>query len=156
MPTLAVVLWVLFGAMFAFADKVYLGDDYINACYFYGMHSLLGVGVSMQNALSTVAIAFNSEQLKKMESLVLQGFEFSYALADFPSVVRVMIQNAEGRGGIDQACKNVADMYLAKVDAKLSWFLSLLNPALVCTVGIVLALIVSRNIGMINEIITGY
>lgn len=156
MPLVTVLLWGLFVALFVFADKVCLGDDYIHACYFYSMHSLLSVGVSMQNALSTVAVAFNSDSLKRMESSVLQGFEFSHALAGFPEVVRTMIRNAERRGGIDQACKNVADMYLVKVSAKLAWFTSLLNPVLICIVGCVLAVIVANNMSMLNGVVGGY
>ena len=128
----------------------------MNACYFYSMHSLLSVGISMQNALSAIAVAFNSDSLKKMELSVSQGFEFSYALVGFPEVVRTMIRNAERRGGIDQACKNVADMYLVKVDAKLAWFVSLLNPALICVVGCVLAAIVANNMSMLNRVVGGY
>jgi type II secretory pathway component PulF len=152
LPASVTLMWVAFMYLFVCADVLYAGTDYIRACYFRSIHSLISAGLTTQSAISFTVSAFDSDELREVERCVLQGIGFSEALSEFPEVVRAMIKSTENHGGIGHSCKHISDLYNAKLEARMVWISALIGPVLLCVVGAVLGLVVVKSTALLYKL----
>jgi type II secretory pathway component PulF len=149
LPVSVTLLWLGFVYAFVCADSLYADMDYVRACYFRSIHSLMCAGLPTQGAICFTVSAFDNDELRKIESCVLQGMEFSAALSGFPAVVVAMVKNTENHGGIGHACKHIADFYTLRLETKLVWFSALIGPILMCIVAAVLGAVVVESTALL-------
>lgn len=141
----------LIGLFFG-SENIYFGSDQIYAAYFQSLYCLVSAGMSIQDAVVVTSGHFNSEELKDIAKILLEGRGFKEALRNFPVIVRTMITNAEKSKGVGRACKYVGDFYSERVERKLMWIGSLFGPCILCVVGILLIGVVSTNVGIYKDL----
>lgn len=108
--------------------------------------TLLGNGVSILKALviarETVTNLVLVETLNEAEQQLKQGKNMSNALADqgiFPKMALQMIKMGEETGHLEDMFLRVADIYDQQLKLSIQRFLALLEPALIITLGLMIA-----------------
>ena len=76
------------------------------------------------------------------KNLVSQGARISTSLDGFPPTLLQMISTGEESGQLAEALKRAAKFYEAEFDKKLSRTISLLEPALILFMGLIVGFIV--------------
>lgn len=115
------------------------------------LHTMAALIKSEVPLLHTLRISASASGNFFIESIILEasvlverGSSLSIALretGDFPGIVLQMISSGEGGGSLDRLLSSAATYYDKQVEMKVATILSLLNPALTITVGVVIAAI---------------
>lgn len=111
--------------------------------------TLLGNGVSLLQAISiaveTVDNSYVKSHLLVLEPAVKRGQRMSVALSDagvFSPLVVQMVRVGEESGSLDAMMLELADVYDEEVQAGVKRSLTLLEPVLILTMGVVIAAII--------------
>ena len=108
--------------------------------------TLLGGGIPLVNALDVAARAlgnrFYADQLTLVGQRVREGEALAGALADrgvFPSVAIKMVEVGESTGALREMLASVADFFDEEIDTQLGRFITIIEPALLVIMGVVIA-----------------
>ena len=108
--------------------------------------TLLGGGIPLVNALDIASRAlgnrFFADQLTQVGQRVREGEALAAALADrgvFPSVAVKMVEVGESTGALREMLTSVADFFDEEIDMQLGRFITIIEPALLVIMGIVIA-----------------
>ena len=108
--------------------------------------TLLSGGIPLVSAIDITSRAlgnrFFAEQLALVGERVREGEAFSGALADrgvFPAVAIKMVEVGESTGALQEMLTSVADFFDEEIDTQLSRFITIIEPALLVIMGIVIA-----------------
>jgi type IV pilus assembly protein PilC len=108
--------------------------------------TLLGGGLPLVNALDIAAKAvgnrFMAQQLATVSSRVREGESFAAALEArhvFPDVAVKMAEVGESTGALQDMLNTAADFYDEEIATKMERFVTLVEPALLIVMGIVIA-----------------
>ena len=108
--------------------------------------TLLGGGIPLVSALDVASRAlgnrFFADQLTLVGQRVREGESLSAALADrgvFPPVAIKMVEVGESTGALQEMLTSVADFFDEEIDTQLSRFITIVEPALLVIMGIVIA-----------------
>ena len=108
--------------------------------------TLLGGGIPLVNALDVAARAlgnrFYADQLALVAQRVREGEALAGALADrgvFPSVAIKMVEVGESTGALREMLASVADFFDEEIDTQLGRFITIIEPALLVIMGVVIA-----------------
>ncbi len=110
------------------------------------MSFLLSGGISILGAMQSAAEATGNVALKNKiisaQNLVSQGARIANSLEGFPPTILQMISTGEESGQLPETLKRAAAFYEADFDKKLSRAISLLEPALILFMGLMVGFIV--------------
>jgi type IV pilus assembly protein PilC len=113
------------------------------------MSTLLGGGIPLDNALDIAAKAagnrYLGRELEVVAQRVREGQGFAATLLDrrvVPDVAIKMIEVGESTGALQEVLNSLADFYDEEIDTEVSRFVTLIEPALLVIMGIVIAAIV--------------
>jgi type IV pilus assembly protein PilC len=108
--------------------------------------TLLGGGIPLVNALDVAARAiqnrFMAQEMLTASQKVREGRALGAALNDsgtFPDVAIKMIEVGEQTGALQEMLNSLADFYDEEIDTNLSRFVTMVEPALLVIMGIVIA-----------------
>jgi len=108
--------------------------------------TLLGGGIPLVNALDVASRAlgnrFFADQLTLVGQRVREGESLSAALAErgvFPAVALKMVEVGESTGALQEMLNSVADFFDEEIDTQLGRFITIIEPALLVIMGIVIA-----------------
>ena len=108
--------------------------------------TLLGGGIPLVNAIDITSRAlgnrFFADQLALVGQRVREGEALAAALADrgvFPAVAIKMVEVGESTGALQEMLTSVADFFDEEIDTQLSRFITIIEPALLVIMGIVIA-----------------
>ena len=108
--------------------------------------TLLSGGIPLVNALDVASRAlgnrFFAEQLTQVGQRVREGEALAVALADrgvFPAVAIKMVEVGESTGALQEMLTSVADFFDEEIDMQLGRFITIIEPALLVIMGIVIA-----------------
>ncbi len=108
--------------------------------------TLLGGGIPLVNALDVAARAlgnrFFAAQLALVGQRVREGEALSAALSErgvFPAVALKMVEVGESTGALQEMLTSVADFFDEEIDTQLGRFITIIEPALLVIMGIVIA-----------------
>jgi len=120
------------------------------------LSNLLGAGILLPDSINVmlrgIPNTYFRDSLNDIRKQLVQGRSFSSAIGQnklFPSLLVEMIGVGETSGNLENALETVADYYEAKVEKRITRLTSLLEPALILGVGLVVGLIA---ISMISTI----
>ena len=107
---------------------------------------LLGGGIPLVNALDIASRAlgnrFLADQLTVVGQRVREGESLAAALAErgvFPAVALKMVEVGESTGALQEMLTSVADFFDEEIDTQLGRFITIIEPALLVIMGIVIA-----------------
>ena len=107
---------------------------------------LLGGGIPLVNALDVASRAlgnrFFADQLTVVGLRVREGESLAAALAErgvFPAVALKMVEVGESTGALQEMLTSVADFFDEEIDTQLGRFITIIEPALLVIMGIVIA-----------------
>ena len=108
--------------------------------------TLLGGGIPLVNALDVASRAlgnrFFADQLTLVGQRVREGESLAGALAErgvFPAVALKMVEVGESTGALQEMLTSVADFFDEEIDTQLGRFITIIEPALLVIMGIVIA-----------------
>ena len=108
--------------------------------------TLLGGGIPLVNALDVARRAlgnrFFAAQLTLVGQRVREGEALAAALAErgiFPGVALKMVEVGESTGALQEMLTSVADFFDEEIDTQLGRFITIIEPALLVIMGIVIA-----------------
>ena len=108
--------------------------------------TLLGGGIPLVNALDVASRAlgnrFFADQLKVVGRRVREGESLAAALAErgvFPAVALKMVEVGESTGALQEMLTSIADFFDEEIDTQLGRFITIIEPALLVIMGIVIA-----------------
>ena len=108
--------------------------------------TLLSGGIPLVNALDVASRAlgnrFLADQLTQVGQRVREGEALAAALADrgvFPAVAIKMVEVGESTGALREMLAAVADFFDEEIDTQLGRFITIIEPALLLIMGIVIA-----------------
>ena len=107
---------------------------------------LLSGGIPLVNALDVASRAlgnrFFADQLTVVGQRVREGESLAAALAErgvFPAVALKMVEVGESTGALQEMLTSVADFFDEEIDTQLGRFITIIEPALLVIMGIVIA-----------------
>ena len=113
------------------------------------LSTLLGGGIPLVNALDIAAKStgnrYLGRELEVVAQRVREGQGFSSTLLErrtVPDVAIKMIEVGESTGALQEMLNSLADFYDEEIDTEVSRFVTLIEPALLVIMGIVIATIV--------------
>jgi type IV pilus assembly protein PilC len=108
--------------------------------------TLLGGGIPLVNALEISARAISNRHLaRELEAVrlrVQEGQGFAAALRErgaFPDVAVKMIEVGESTGALQEMLNSLADFYDEEVDMEVGRFITMIEPALLVGMGVIIA-----------------
>ncbi len=108
--------------------------------------TLLGGGIPLVNALEITARSignrFMAEQLTMAGHQVREGSALAAAMLErgsFPDVAIKMVEVGESTGALQEMLNSLADFYDEEIDTTLGRFVTLIEPILLVTMGLVIA-----------------
>jgi len=111
--------------------------------------TLLGGGIPLVNALEiagrSMANRFMARELEEVGRRVREGQSFGTALRArgiFPDVAIKMVEVGESTGALEEMLNSLADFYEEEIDTEVSRFITLVEPAILVVMGIVIAVVV--------------
>lgn len=140
-----------------FLDTLVLGIPFLGELYVHYMTSrlsrtmatLLNSGTSLPDSISiacdTVGNILIRKKLLNAIKMIEEGKSFAESLAltkVFPRLAIKMISAGESGGALERVLNNVADFYDGNVDTKLTVLTSIIEPALMVIMGLLIGLIV--------------
>ena len=107
--------------------------------------TLISSGVSILDALDTTAKTAGNrvvhDAIKKSVLSIAEGETITQPLKEsgvFPPMVIQMISVGEKTGGLDEMLQKIADFYDEEVDAAVSALTSIIEPVIICFMGVVI------------------
>jgi type IV pilus assembly protein PilC len=124
------------------------------------LSSLLSAGVPAMEALDIVAQASGNvllgEAVMDIKNGIREGQPFAEPMRKhevFPNLVVQMVEVGEQTGALDDMLQRVSDYYMGEVDQTVNNLTSILEPALIITMGVVVgAIIICLYLPMFNYI----
>ena len=111
--------------------------------------TLLGGGIPLVNALEIAARSMNNryiaQELDDVGRQVREGESFARALLArgvFPDVAVKMVEVGEQTGALQEMLNSLADFYDEEIETEVGRFITLIEPALLVVMGIVIAVVV--------------
>jgi type IV pilus assembly protein PilC len=111
--------------------------------------TLLGGGIPLVNALEIAARSMNNwylaRELDDVGRQVREGESFARALLArgvFPDVAVKMVEVGEQTGALQEMLNSLADFYDEEIETEVGRFITLIEPALLVIMGIVIAVVV--------------
>jgi type IV pilus assembly protein PilC len=111
--------------------------------------TLLGGGIPLVNALEIAARSMNNryiaQELDDVAQQVREGESFARALLArgvFPDVAVKMVEVGEQTGALQEMLNSLADFYDEEIETEVGRFITLIEPALLIVMGIVIAVVV--------------
>ena len=111
--------------------------------------TLLGGGIPLVNALEigsrSISNRYLAGELDEVRKRVQEGQSFSSAMLArgvFPDVAIKMIEVGESTGALQEMLNSLADFYDEEIETEVSRFITLIEPALLVIMGVVIALVV--------------
>jgi type IV pilus assembly protein PilC len=111
--------------------------------------TLLGGGIPLVNALEIASRSTGNRHMGREMELVAQkvreGQSFAATLLErkvVPDVAIKMIEVGESTGALQEMLNSLADFYDEEIDTEVSRFVTLIEPALLIIMGVVIAAIV--------------
>ena len=111
--------------------------------------TLLGGGIPLVNALEisvrSVSNRYLARELDRVRLRVQEGSGFAAGLRErmvFPDVAVKMIEVGESTGALQEMLNSLADFYDEEVETEVGRFITLVEPALLVMMGIVIAVVV--------------
>ena len=108
--------------------------------------TLLGGGIPLVSALGVASRAlgnrFFADQLTVVGQRVREGESLATALSErgvFPSVALKMVEVGESTGALQEMLTSIADFFDEEIDTQLGRFITIIEPALLVIMGIVIA-----------------
>ena len=108
--------------------------------------TLLSGGIPLVNALDVASRAlgnrFFAAQLSTVSQRVREGESLASALAErevFPPVALKMVEVGESTGALQEMLNSVADFFDEEIDTQLGRFITIIEPALLVVMGLVIA-----------------
>jgi type IV pilus assembly protein PilC len=108
--------------------------------------TLLGGGIPLVNALEISVKAISNKHLARELEIVRQqvqeGQSFSESLRGrgiFPDVAVKMVEVGESTGALQEMLNSLADFYDEEIETNLGRFITIIEPALLVIMGIVIA-----------------
>lgn len=108
--------------------------------------TLLGGGIPLVNALEIGVRSMSNQylavELDEVRRRVVEGESFAAALAGrktFPDVAVKMVEVGESTGALQEMLNSLADFYDEEIETEVSRFITLVEPALLIIMGIVIA-----------------
>ncbi|HYT69508.1 MAG TPA: type II secretion system F family protein [Vicinamibacterales bacterium] len=120
--------------------------------------TLLGGGIPLVNALEVTSRSLSNQhmaaQLTNSAQQVREGRSLAATLQDsgsFPDVAIKMVEVGESTGALQEMLNSLADFYDEEIDTNLSRFVTIIEPALLVIMGIVIAaLLLSLYLPLFN------
>jgi type IV pilus assembly protein PilC len=120
--------------------------------------TLLGGGIPLVNALEVTARSMGNQhmaaELVKSAQQVREGRSLAATLQDsgaFPDVAIKMVEVGESTGALQEMLNSLADFYDEEIDTNLGRFVTIIEPALLVIMGIVIAgLLLSLYLPLFN------
>ena len=120
--------------------------------------TLLGGGIPLVNALEVTSRSLSNQhmasQLTTAAQLVREGRSLAATLQDsgsFPDVAIKMVEVGESTGALQEMLNSLADFYDEEIDTNLGRFVTIIEPALLVIMGIVIAgLLLSLYLPLFN------
>jgi type IV pilus assembly protein PilC len=113
------------------------------------MSTLLASGVSVLEVFNILSTMSNNEIIKnaivKTRERIVEGSNISLSMVAtgfFPNMLVKMVQIGEESGSLPKMLERTADYYERKVEALVTTLLSLLEPAMIVTVGAIVLVVV--------------
>ena len=111
--------------------------------------TLLGGGIPLVNALEitvrSMSNRYLARQLDVVRGRVQEGQSFAGALLDqrmLPDVAVKMVEVGESTGALQEMLNSIADFYDEEIETEVSRFITIIEPALLVIMGIVIAVVV--------------
>jgi type IV pilus assembly protein PilC len=111
--------------------------------------TLLGGGIPLVDALDIAARSMNNRyiarELDDVGRQVREGESFAHALLTrgvFPDVAVKMVEVGEQTGALQEMLNSLADFYDEEIETEVGRFITLIEPALLVVMGIVIAVVV--------------
>ena len=108
--------------------------------------TLLGGGIPLVSALAVASRSLGNRyfaaQLTVVGRRVREGASLAAALAErgmFPAVALKMVEVGESTGALQEMLTNIADFFDEEIDTQLGRFITIIEPALLVIMGIVIA-----------------
>jgi type IV pilus assembly protein PilC len=108
--------------------------------------TLLGGGIPLVSALAVASRSlgnrFFAAQLTVVGQRVREGESLAAALAErgvFPAVALKMVEVGESTGALQEMLTNIADFFDEEIDTQLGRFVTIIEPALLVIMGVVIA-----------------
>jgi type IV pilus assembly protein PilC len=109
------------------------------------MSTLLGAGVSVLDTLDILATLTTNEVIRnaivKTREHIIQGSSVSLSMAGsefFPNMVVKMMQVGEESGSLNEVLDRTSEFYERKVDSTIQLMMTLLEPILIISVGLII------------------
>jgi type IV pilus assembly protein PilC len=120
--------------------------------------TLLGGGIPLVNALEVTARSLSNQhmaaELMSAAQQVREGRSLAAAMQDsgvFPDVAIKMVEVGESTGALQEMLNSLADFYDEEIDTNLGRFITIVEPALLVIMGIVIAgLLLSLYLPLFN------
>jgi len=113
------------------------------------MSTLVAAGVSVLEVFDILATMTNNDIIKdaivRTREQIVEGSKISLSLSTsgfFPNMVVKMIQVGEESGSLSKVLDRTADYYERKVDTTINTVMSLLEPIMIVTVGVIVLAVV--------------
>ncbi len=110
------------------------------------LSTLLGGGIPLVNALEVSARSIGNQymarELASTEQQVREGRALAAALSDsgaFPDVALKMVEVGESTGALQEMLTSLADFYDEEIETNLARFVTIIEPALLVIMGLVIA-----------------
>jgi type IV pilus assembly protein PilC len=111
--------------------------------------TLLGGGIPLVNALEITVRAMSnrhmSRELDVVRGRVQEGHSFAGALLErrmLPDVAVKMVEVGESTGALQEMLNSIADFYDEEIETEVSRFITIVEPALLVIMGIIIAIVV--------------
>lgn len=111
--------------------------------------TLLGGGIPLVNALEiavrSLSNRYFAKELDAVRHRVQEGDSFAHALLERDAVADVaikMVEVGESTGALQEMLNSLADFYDEEIDTEVSRFITLVEPVLLVTMGIIIAIVV--------------
>jgi len=111
--------------------------------------TLLGGGIPLVNALEiavrSLSNRYFAKELDTVRHRVQEGDSFAHALLERGAVADVavkMVEVGESTGALQEMLNSLADFYDEEIETEVSRFITLVEPVLLVTMGIVIAIVV--------------
>ena len=111
--------------------------------------TLLGGGIPLVNALEiavrSLSNRYFAKELDTVRHRVQEGDSFAHALLERDVVADVavkMVEVGESTGALQEMLNSLADFYDEEIETEVSRFITLVEPVLLVTMGIIIAIVV--------------
>jgi len=111
--------------------------------------TLLGGGIPLVNALEiavrSLSNRYFAKELDAVRHRVQEGDSFAHALLERGAVADVavkMVEVGESTGALQEMLNSLADFYDEEIETEVSRFITLVEPVLLVTMGVVIAIVV--------------